>query len=338
MSVLNLKNKKKPILITGGAGFLGSHMVALCLERKINVEVIDNLSTSNLTNLKKLESHFKTEIPFFKIDLRDQKKLESFFNNHTFDAVIHFAGLKSISESILNPILYYENNVVASKNLIKNIKLHNIQNVIFSSSANVYGQPKYLPLDEKHPLDPNNPYGKNKVEVENLFLNDAELKKMASIKILRYFNPVGSYFGIIGENIKFTTSSNLFSQILLTSLKKNKFLKVFGNDYETKDGTGIRDYIHVIDLVDAHVTALNYNKKGVDIFNVGCGKGYSVSEVISEFEKANNIKIPFKILKRRIGDVDISFADVTKINKILNWKSKYSLFKMCKDSWLNYKQ
>jgi len=327
-----------PILITGGAGFLGSHMVALCLEKKIDVVVIDNLINSDLSNLQTLEKHFKVTIPFFNIDIRDQNKLKEFFNEHQFSAVIHFAGLKSISESILNPFLYYENNVVASINLIKNIKLHKIDNVIFSSSANVYGQPKYLPLDENHPLDPNNPYGESKVEVENLFLNDEELKKISSIKILRYFNPVGSYHGIIGEDINLTKSTNLFSQILMTSLKKQKNLKIFGNNYETKDGTGIRDYIHVMDLVEAHITALNYDKKGIIIFNVGCGKGYSVNEVINEFQKANDIKIPFKVLKRRIGDVAISYADVAKINKVLNWQSKYGLTKMCKDAWLNYKK
>lgn len=322
-----------PILITGGAGFLGSHMVALFLEKQVDVVVIDNLSNSGLSNLQKLESHFKTTVPFFNIDIRDKNKLNQFFNEHQFGAVIHFAGLKSVSESVTNPDLYYDNNVIGTQNLIKSIKEQGIKNIIFSSSATVYGNPQYLPIDEAHPVQPINPYGETKAKVEQLFFKDGYFKK-ASVKLLRYFNPVGSYKGIIGEKPN-GVPSNLMPYILGVAQGEYEYLNIFGDDYETKDGTGVRDYIHVIDLIEAHWAALMDNASGCEVYNVGCGKGYSVKEMLMSFEKISKVKIPYQVNSRRDGDVASCFANVDKIFNKLGWKSSRSLKDMIIDGW-NY--
>jgi len=320
-----------PILITGGAGFLGSNMVALCLEKQVNVMVIDNLSNSNLSNLQKLESHFKVSIPFYEIDIRNQNKLKEFFNEHQFSAVIHFAGLKSVSESVANPDLYHDNNVVGSQNVIDCIKEHGIKNVIFSSSATVYGNPQYLPIDEDHPVQPFNPYGETKAQVEQLFLRDNYFKT-ASVKILRYFNPVGSYKGIIGEKPK-GVPNNLMPYILGVAREDYDHLNIYGEDYETEDGTGVRDYIHVIDLIEAHWAALMDDAPGCEIYNVGCGKGVSVKEMVKAFEAVNQVKIPYQIQPRRDGDVATCYAAVDKIKNHLNWSAKLNLEEMCRDAW-----
>ena len=331
MSTIKTRMFKNPILITGGAGFLGSHMAAFCLEKKIDIVVIDNLSNSDLTNLKKLEKYFNVTIPFFEIDIRDHKSLETFFKKYDFDSVVHFAGLKSVSDSVSNPDLYYENNVLGSKNLIDCIKKKStIQTVIFSSSATVYGEPIYLPIDETHPIQPKNPYGKTKADVEQLFMNDVFFKKI-STKIFRYFNPIGSYMGIIGENPR-GTPNNLMPYILGVINKKYKFLKIFGNDYNTPDGTGIRDYIHVMDLVEAHWLGIQCNDTGCHIYNIGCGKGYSVKEVLKTIELLQNEQIQYQIQSRRDGDIAISYSDVKKINDSFNWVAKYNLEDMCSDS------
>lgn len=333
MSSIKTKILKHPILITGGAGFLGSHMVAYCLEKKIDVVVIDNLSNSDLTNLKKLENHFNVTIPFFKIDIRDYKSLDLFFTKNNFGSIVHFAGLKSASDSVRNPDLYFENNVLGSKNLIKCIKKNpTIQRVIFSSSATVYGDPLYLPIDEHHPIQPKNPYGQTKADVEQLFISDNFFKKVTTI-IFRYFNPVGSYKGIIGENPQ-GTPNNLVPFILEVINKKYKFLNIFGDDYNTADGTGIRDYIHVSDLIEAHWLGLQSNNLGCTIYNVGCGTGYSVKEVLKTIEFIQNDQIKYKIKPRRVGDVAISYSDVKKINNSFNWHAKYNLEDMCRDALL----
>ena len=322
-----------PILITGGAGFLGSHMVALCLEKKVGVVVIDNLSNSDLSNLKKLESHYNITIPFYEIDIRDQDKLNQFFKDHQFSGVIHFAGLKSVAESVANPELYYDNNVVGSQNIIHCIKERGIKNVIFSSSATVYGDPQYLPIDEEHLVQPVNPYGETKAQVEQLFLKD-DYFKTASVKLLRYFNPVGSYKGIIGEKIN-TIPNNLMPYIVGVANGDFEQLNIYGDNYDTPDGTGVRDYIHVMDLSNAHLAALNNQSKGCDIYNIGCGKGYSVKELVDTFEKVNKIKIPYIIKPKRIGDVATCFALVDKAKRNLNWSSIYDIEKMCLDSFIS---
>ena len=320
-----------PILITGGAGFLGSHMVALCLEKQVDVVVIDNLSNSDLSNLKKLESHFKVTIPFFNIDIRDQNKLSQFFKDHQFGAVIHFAGLKSVSESVAQPDLYHDNNVVGSQILIDCIKDQGIKKVIFSSSATVYGDPQYLPIDEDRPVQPFNPYGETKAQVEQLFLND-EYFKTASVKLLRYFNPVGSYKGIIGEKPN-GIPNNLIPYILGVATGKYEHLNIFGDDYETEDGTGVRDYIHVMDLMEAHWVALIDDTNGCQVFNVGTGQGVSVKAMVKAFETVNHINIPYQIQPRRAGDIATCYAAVDKIKNHLNWSAKLNLEDMCHDAW-----
>jgi len=331
MREVESKQFSHPILITGGAGFLGSHMVALCLEKQVDVVVIDNLSNSDLSNLQKLESHFKVSIPFYEIDIRDQDKLKEFFNDHQFSAVIHFAGLKSVAESVAHPDLYFDNNVVGSLNLIDSIKKKGIKKTIFSSSATVYGDPQYLPIDEDHPVQPFNPYGETKAQVEQLFLND-ECFKTASAILLRYFNPVGSYKGIIGEKPN-NVPNNLMPYILGVANGKYPYLNIYGDDYDTEDGTGVRDYIHVMDLIEAHWVALINESKGCQIYNVGTGQGVSVKAMVDAFEKVNNIKIPYQIQPRRAGDIASCYAAVGEIKNHLNWSAKLNLDQMCRDAW-----
>ena len=325
------KQFNHPILITGGAGFLGSHMVALCLEKQVDVVVIDNLSNSDLSNLQILESHFKVSIPFFNIDIRDQDKLKQFFKEHQFSAVIHFAGLKSVAESVAQPDIYHENNVTGSQHLIDCIKEQGIKKIIFSSSATVYGDPQYLPIDEEHPVQPFNPYGKTKAQVEQLFMND-EYFKTASVKLLRYFNPVGSYKGIIGEKPN-GTPNNLMPCILGVAQGKYPHLNIYGDDYKTEDGTGVRDYIHVMDLIEAHWFALINDTSCCQIYNVGCGKGFSVKEMAKAFEEVNQLKIPYQIQPRRDGDIATCYAAVNKIKDHLNWSANLNLEDMCRDAW-----
>lgn len=322
------------ILITGGAGFLGSHMVAFCLENQADVVVIDNLTNSDLSNLKKLESHFNVTIPFYEIDIREKDILKKFFKQHQFSAVIHFAGLKSVNESVTKPELYHANNVVGSKNLIDCIKEQSIKNVIFSSSATVYGDPQHLPIDEDHPIQPLNPYGETKAQVEQLFLQD-DFFKTASVKLLRYFNPVGSYKGIIGEKSN-GVPNNLMPYILGVARESYDHLNIYGDDYETKDGTGVRDYIHVMDLIEAHWASLIDDTSGCKIYNVGCGKGVSVKEMVKVFEEVNQVKVPYQVQSRRDGDIATCYAAVDRIKKHLNWSARLSLEEMCRDAWKVY--
>lgn len=320
-----------PILITGGAGFLGSHMVAYCLEKGVDVVVIDNLCNSDLTNLQKLALYFKLTIPFYNIDIRDKDMLMQFFKGKKFSAVIHFAGLKSVAESVANPDFYFENNVTGSQNLIYCIKEHRIENIIFSSSASVYGDPNYLPIDEAHSVQPINPYGETKAQVEQLFLKDEYFNKR-TVKLLRYFNPVGSYKGIIGERSN-GVPSNLMPFILGVARGDYDYLNIYGEDYLTKDGTGVRDYIHVMDLIEAHWLSLMDYTLGCEIYNIGCGKGFSVKEIVQSFEKTNGVKIPYQIQSRRSGDTAICYAAVDKIKKKFNWSAQLSIEDICRDVW-----
>ena len=330
MSEVDSKLFDYPILITGGAGFLGSHMVALCLEKQVDVVVIDNLSNSDLSNLQKLESHFKLSIPFYEIDIRDQDKLKQFFKEHQFSAVIHIAGLKSVAESVAHPDLYHENNVWGSQHLIDCIKEQGVKKVIFSSSATVYGDPQYLPIDEDHPVQPFNPYGETKAHVEQLFMND-EYFKTASVKLLRYFNPVGSYRGIIGEKPN-DIPNNLMPYIIGVAEGKYQHLNIYGDDYETEDGTGVRDYIHVMDLIEAHWASLIDESTGCQVYNVGTGQSVSVISMVKAFEKVNQINIPYQIQTRRAGDIATCYAAVSKIKNHLNWSAKLNLEDMCRDA------
>lgn len=331
MNEVESKLFNHPILITGGAGFLGSHMAAFCLEKKVNIMVIDNLSNSDLSNLQTLEKHFNVTIPFFNMDIRDKHKLNQFFNKHQFSAVIHFAGLKSVAESFKNPDLYYENNVMGSQNVVDCIKEQEVQKVIFSSSATVYGNPKYLPIDEEHPIKPINPYGNSKAQAEQLFLHN-EYFKTASVKLLRYFNPVGSYKGIIGEKPN-GIPNNLMPYIFGVARGDYEHLNIYGEDYLTEDGTGVRDYIHVMDLIEAHWISLLDNAQGCEIYNVGCGRGFSVKEVVRAFEIVNQLNIPYQVQPKREGDIGACFAEVSKIKNNLHWSAKFTLYDICKDVW-----
>ena len=324
--------KQAPILITGGAGYLGSHMAALCLEKNVDFVVLDNLSNSDMSNLRKLETHFNKTIPFFNIDLRDKNKLKDLFAQHQFKTVIHFAGLKSVSESVANPELYFENNVTGAENLIECIKITQVNKVVFSSSATVYGDPIYLPIDEAHPIQPTNPYGETKATIEKLFLHDTFFSQI-SIHLLRYFNPVGSYKKIIGEKPR-GIPNNLVPYILGVAKGEFEYLNIFGDDYDTKDGTGVRDYIHVMDLIEAHWSALIDDSKGCQVFNVGTGRGISVKSMVKAFEEVNQIKIPYRIQPRRDGDIATCYAAVDKIKNNLHWSAQLNLDDMCRDAWM----
>lgn len=322
------------ILITGGAGFIGSHMAGLLLKKNIDFVLLDNFSNSNLSNLERLESKFKKKIKIYEVDLRDIKALDIFFKSHQINSVIHFAALKSVEESQKKPNLYYQNNVIGSLNLFENIKKNKIKRLIFSSSACVYGEPKYLPIDEEHPIAPMNNYGQNKADIENFLLNDDYFNQYCCTNILRYFNPIGSFYdGVIGEN-HVNEPNNLMPYILGVATKKFPFLKIYGDDYPTSDGTAIRDYIHIMDLVEAHYILLDSFSYGINIFNVGTGYGYSVMDIIETFQEVNHIKIPYKFYNRREGDVTMCYSNPKKIKLQKGWSAKYDLRKMCWDAFL----
>jgi len=322
------------ILLTGGAGFIGSHMAGFLLKQKIPFTIVDNLSNADLSNISKLELKFQQKIELIKVDLRDKAALHSVLAKQKFSAVIHFAALKSVEESIKNPELYFDNNVEGTKVLLETVKNLNIKQFIYSSSACVYGDPNYTPIDENHALKPTSPYGETKVACEKLLEEDPFFSKDSITTILRYFNPVGAFDGgLIGE-LTSSNPTNLMPNLVLAALQNNQRLNIYGNDYDTRDGTTIRDFIHIMDLVEAHFYALKNIKPGISIYNVGTGNGYTIQEMISTFEHVNQVKIPTSISSRRLGDVAVSYADITKIKKDLNWKAKYNLDSMCKDAFM----
>ena len=322
------------LLITGGLGFIGSHFAAQVCNR-LPIVIVDNLSNSSLSTYHKLLKHSKKNfVKFYKANIIDYERMQKIIKSHKINSVIHFAGLKSVGESVCFPAKYYYNNVIGSKILFDLVKKNNIQNLIFSSSATVYGAPIKLPLNEIHPIRAINPYGQNKIDIENILLGDPYFKSDCSVKILRYFNPVGAHpTGLIGENPK-GIPNNLMPYILKVANREYKKVNVFGNDYETHDGTGVRDYIHIMDLVDGHIKALNFQKKGISIFNLGTGKGYSVLDLIKTFEDVNNVSVPFKISTRRPGDVASVYANPHKAESVLGFKAKRTLNDMCRDAWI----
>jgi UDP-glucose 4-epimerase len=321
------------ILITGGAGFIGSHMSAQLLSDKVDFLVADNLSNSCLLNLTILEKKFKKKINFCQIDIRDKDSLEGIFLKNKIKKVIHFAALKSVDESQKNPDLYKDNNINGSINVIELAKQHNVKNFIFSSSACVYGKPQYLPINENHPLNPISVYGDTKLIVEKILINDDYFNHNCSTVILRYFNPIGSFNrGLIGERAR-GTPSNLMPYILGVIQGIYPYLNIYGDDYDTRDGSAIRDYIHVMDLIEAHCRALDYDKVGLEVLNVGTGRGYSVFEIIDIFQAVNNVKLDYKIVGRRSGDVPECFADSSKIKSLFGWNARKNLEEMCVDSF-----
>jgi len=320
------------ILITGGLGFIGSHFASK-ISQKENLVIVDNLSNSSLNIFFKLKMIAKKNIYFYKADIANFTKMQEIISTHKIHSIIHFAGLKSVGESFSFSARYYYNNVIGSKILFDLIKRNNIQNLIFSSSATVYGNPIKLPLDESHPIRAKNPYGQNKIDIENILLRDPYFQHDCSVKLLRYFNPIGAHpRGLIGESPK-GIPNNLMPYILMVAKREYQKVRVFGNDYDTHDGTGVRDYIHIMDLVDGHIKALNYQKKGVSIFNLGTGQGYSVLDLIKTFGNVNNVSVPFEIVARRPGDVSAVYANPSKAESVLGFKAKRTLEDMCRDAW-----
>ena len=321
------------VLVAGGTGYIGSHTVVELLNSGYEVIIIDNLVNSKIEVVDKLKKLTNKEFTFIKGDVCDYELLKKIFDDNKIDAVIHFAGLKAVGESVEKPLEYYENNVGSTLTLVKVMKEHNCKNIVFSSSATVYGTPKTLPIKEDFPLSTTNPYGTTKLVNEwilsDIYKSDNEWK----VTLLRYFNPIGAEkSGLLGEDPK-DIPNNLMPYIVRVAVGKLDHLSVFGNDYPTHDGTGVRDYIHVVDLAKGHVKALENNMKGLFIYNLGTGRGYSVLDLVNTFEKVNNVKIPYEIVGRRAGDVAECYADPTKAFKELGWKAELGIDEMCRDSY-----
>ena len=323
------------ILVTGGSGYIGSHICIELIKIGYKVVVVDSLINSSIESIKRIEKLTESNIPFYKIDVRDRLELIKVFEKHNIEGVIHFAGLKAVEESITNPLKYYDNNLISTLTLLDVMKKFECKTIVFSSSATVYGNSPKVPIKEDSLLYASNPYGRSKIIIENflqdLFISDESWR----IAILRYFNPIGAHnSGLIGED-PISVPKNLMPFISKVAVGRLKKLKIYGGDYETSDGTGIRDYIHVVDLALGHIKALNFldQKPTILAANLGTGRGYSVLEVVKAFEKASGREVPFEITERRPGDVAKCFADVTYAEEILNWKAQYNLSKMCEDSW-----
>ena len=324
------------ILVTGGAGYIGSHTVVELLIKGHDVVIVDNLSNSKREVLYKVEELSGKPIVFYPVDLRNECAMEQVLKQHQFDCCIHFAGLKAVGESVQLPWEYYENNINGTLVLLKLLRKYHCKNLIFSSSASVYGKVNKVPITEDMPMgECTNPYGRTKAMIEQMLQDIYKADTEWNIVILRYFNPIGAHkSGLIGENPN-GIPNNLMPYITQVAAGKLKELHIYGDDYDTPDGTGVRDYIHVMDLASGHVCALQAieQKCGIEIFNLGTGKGYSVLEIVQAFEKVNGIKIPYVIDERRPGDVAISYSDSNKIENLYGWCSKNGIEEMCRDSW-----
>jgi len=323
------------ILVTGGAGFIGSHTCVELLQNGYEVIVVDNLCNSKEESLRRVQDITGKSILFYKVDLLDQMHLEEVFQNHQIQSVIHFAGLKSMGESVKIPLRYFHNNITGTLILLEVMKKIHTKNIVFSSSAGVYGDVKNVPILEEAPLSVLNPYSRTKLMIEEILHDVIIADPEMNIAILRYFNPVGAHpSGQIGEDPN-DIPNNLMPYVSQVAVGKLPFVRVWGNNYPTPDGTGIRDYIHVMDLAAGHIKALTKldQNPGLITYNLGTGRGYSVIEVITAFEKACQHTIPYKIMERRPGDAAISYADPTKANLELNWYTQKNLEDMCKDAW-----
>ena len=323
------------ILVTGGCGYIGSHTVVELLDDNRDVIIVDNFSNSSPNVLDSIKEITNKNFKFYKIDITNENDLEVVFKENKINSVIHFAALKAVGESVEKPLEYYYNNLNSTLVLLKLMKKYNVKNFVFSSSATVYGSPKTLPINEDFPLSTTNPYGASKLIIENILKDICKADSSFNVAILRYFNPVGAHkSGLIGENPN-GIPNNLMPYITKVSIGELPFLNVYGNDYDTNDGTGVRDYIHVLDLANGHLKALDkiHTSPGLVIYNLGTGKGYSVLDLVNTYSKVNNVDIPYKIVERRAGDIAKCFADPTKANKELNWSCKYNLEDMCKDSY-----
>ncbi|KAJ8764919.1 hypothetical protein K2173_010384 [Erythroxylum novogranatense] len=327
------------ILVTGGAGYIGSHTVLQLLLGRYSVVVVDNLHNSSdvaLKRVKELAGEHGKNLSFHKVDLRDKPALEKIFLGTKFDAVIHFAGLKAVGESVEKPLLYHDNNLIGAVSLLEVMSLHGCKKLVFSSSATVYGWPEKVPCTEEFPISAMNPYGRTKLFIEEICRDIHRSDPDWKIILLRYFNPVGAHpSGHIGEDPR-GIPNNLMPYVQQVAVGRRQHLTVFGNDYSTKDGTGVRDYIHVVDLADGHTAALQKltdPKIGCEVYNLGTGKGTSVLEMVAAFEKASGKKIPLQIAGRRAGDAEIVYASTEKAERELKWKAKYGIEEMCRDQW-----
>lgn len=323
------------ILITGGNGYIGSHTYVSLREQFPHAQLViaDNLSNSTVKTLNNLKKIVQEEILFYNIDICNEEQLDELFNNYSFAGVVHFAGYKAVGESVEFPLKYYSNNLISTLNLVKCCLKYDVKKFIFSSSATVYGD-RVSPILESHELLPtSNPYGETKAMCERILMDVAAINPEFSVSILRYFNPVGAHeSGLIGEALS-GIPNNIMPYI--TKVAKGEFstLNVFGGDYPTIDGTGVRDYIHVMDLAEGHVAALKHLTSGVHVYNLGTGKGTSVLQLVDAFEKVNGVQVPYKIVDRRNGDLASIFADVSKAERELQWQAKRTIEGMCRDAW-----
>jgi len=329
----------RTVFLTGGAGYIAAHTLIELKKANFDFVVFDNLSNSSKESLKRVEKIIDSKVKFVKGDIRDKKALRKVFEKYSIDSVIHLAGLKVVGESVAKPLEYYDNNVVGTISLLEVVQEFNCKKIVFSSSATVYGNPQTCPIDESFPVgETTNPYGTSKYMIErileDLYTSDCSFK----IAILRYFNPIGAHeSGLIGEDPN-GVPNNLMPYISQVAVKKLEFLNIFGSDYETKDGTGVRDYVHVVDLANAHVKAVEYLENQTSVSsvlkaNTGTGVGYSVFDIVKAFEKASGQKIPYRIVNRRAGDVASCYSNPQKAKDILGWEAKFSLDDMCKSSW-----
>tara|TARA_B100001093_G_scaffold513914_1_gene586808 strand:+ start:1065 stop:2087 length:1023 start_codon:yes stop_codon:yes gene_type:complete len=328
------------LMLTGGMGYIGSHIAVQLASLGHGILIYDNLSNSSKRVLTNLETITGLRITFVRGDVRETNKLIKILCDQKIDSIIHLAGLKAVGDSVIDPSAYYDNNIYGAISLLKAMESSHIDNLIFSSSATVYGEPKYLPIDESHQLDAKNPYGLTKKTTEEIFNNYCEQKSNKKVISLRYFNPVGAHSsGLIGERPT-GIPTNLMPYIAQVANGERPFLNIYGNLYPTKDGTGVRDYIHVEDLAEGHVAALNYiglMKSNTDVFNLGTGEGYSVLEVVEKYSEVSGKIIPKKVVSARPGDIPECYANTSKASEILGWEAKRDLSDMCQSSW-NYQR
>lgn len=325
----------KTILVTGGAGYIGSHTLIELINNNFKVVAIDDLANSSRESLRRVEQITRHEIPFIEADVRDQSALSDIFTTYDIDSVIHFAGLKAVGESVAKPLEYYDNNLVSTLALLEAMRKHGVKQLVFSSSATVYGNPSELPLRETSTVGVGltNPYGKTKYMIEQIIQDYCAADPAFEATILRYFNPIGAHqSGQIGEDPN-GIPNNLLPYVAQVAVGKLQSVGVFGNDYDTPDGTGIRDYIHVVDLARGHVAALQHMKAGANVYNLGTGSGTSVLEIVKAFSKACGRDLPYEIKPRRAGDIAACYADCSKAERELGWRAELSIEQACADSW-----
>ena len=324
------------ILVTGGAGYIGSHTVVELYNAGYEAVIVDNLSNSSKESLKRIEELTGRQIKFYEADIRDRQAMDRIFEENKIDSVIHFAGLKAVGESTVKPIEYYDNNIGGTLTLVQSMRDHGVKNIVFSSSATVYGDPAFVPITEECPKGVcTNPYGWTKSMLEQILTDMQKADKEWNVILLRYFNPIGAHkSGRIGENPN-GIPNNLMPYITQVAIGKLDHLNVFGNDYKTHDGTGVRDYIHVVDLALGHVKAIKKleDNPGTRVYNLGTGTGYSVLDLVNAFEKVTGVKVPYVITARRPGDIDACYADATRAKNELGWVAQYGIEDMCRDAW-----